>query len=154
VQLSACRSDIADLYIQIKTYAQIRLKYQSLEDFRGAEDYVRCSELFQSRVRFDSVMVNTETTRFGRLEGLFRCYLPSGRIQDVALLQTFKSSSWRPRTDYAGCVVLDLSEGMFVAPQYLVRGAVLVDTDLRELTGQRAIVNDAFDSDMFLRMGN
>jgi hypothetical protein len=110
--------------------------------------------MFHGRPRFDSVCLNTADARFGRLEGLFRCHLPSGRIQDIILVQAMKNSKWKPRTFWDGCTVLEKAGPMFIAPQYVVRGAVLADTDLEKLSGERWTVEDTADGDMFLRMGN
>jgi hypothetical protein len=75
-------------------------------------------------------------------------------VRDVVLLQTFTESAWRPPSSWAGCRVLEMGEAMFVTPRYLIRGALLVDTDLKQLAGKRYFVDDVVDNDMFLRMGN
>jgi hypothetical protein len=128
--------------------------YQSQEDFRYKRDILHCSPNFHGRPRFDGVLLKTEATQFGRLEGLYRCTLPSGSVREVALIRAFTESSWRPPSSWAGCRVIEQGDLMFVTPQYLIRGALLVDTDLTRLTGDHYFVDDVVDNDMFLRMGN
>lgn len=139
---------------QVRVYQAVKVWYQSLEDFREQRDNIRCHPDFHTRERRDCVILNTENHQFGRVEGLFRCTLPSSATYDVALVTTFKTSRWRPDTDWAGCTVVEPAGTMFISPQYFIRGALLVDTDLRYLTGRRFFVDDVFDNDMFLRMGN
>jgi hypothetical protein len=43
---------------------------------------------------------------------------------------------------------------MFVTPEYLIRGVLLVDVELRDECGNLFFVDDVVDNDMFLRMGN
>jgi hypothetical protein len=50
--------------------------------------------------------------------------------------------------------VMEETSAFFIAPRYVVRGALLVNTDLEKLTSTRYYVDDAFDNDMFLRLGN
>jgi hypothetical protein len=128
--------------------------YQSLEDFRAKTDKLRCNPLFHGRERFDHACFNVSGMQFGRLEGLFRCFLPSGTARDVLLVQGLKDSKWRPLTAWDGCRVVEKGQSMFVLPQYVVRGALLVDTELQEPRGRRFFVDDVVDNDMFIRMGN
>jgi hypothetical protein len=43
---------------------------------------------------------------------------------------------------------------MFVTPWYLIRGCLLMDTELNRPTGQHFFVDDVVDNDIFLRLGN
>jgi hypothetical protein len=146
---------------QIRAFESVDVIYQSLEDWRAARDILRCKPDFHTRKRYDGVLLNTEDVRFARLEGLFRCTLPSGVVRDVAMVRPFRASSWRPRSSWNGCQVVELTterDGspatMFVSPEYFVRGVLLVDTDLKRLAGRRFFVDDVVDNDIFLRMGN
>jgi hypothetical protein len=139
---------------QIRSFARVDLQYQSQEDFRLERAILRCSPEFHTRKRYDGVLLRTTTARFGRIEGLFRCKLANGECRDVALVQAFKEVGWRPSTSWSGCRVVEESESMFVTPDYLIRGVLLVDTDLEGLTANRFFVDDTVDPDIFLRMGN
>jgi hypothetical protein len=50
--------------------------------------------------------------------------------------------------------VVEKGDIMFVTPEYLTRGVLLVDTDLKQLVGERYFVDDIVDNDIFLRLGN
>jgi hypothetical protein len=102
-------------------------------------------------------MLNVANAPFGRIKGLFRCRLPSKKEYDVLFVHAFRvstSASARPLTAWENCVVVEPTKAMFVSPQYVTRGAVLVDKDLDKLPGCHYIVCDTIDPDMFLRMGN
>jgi hypothetical protein len=100
-------------------------------------------------------MLNVEDTRFGRIEGLFQCKLPSSNIREVMLVQGFRTSTWKPPTFWPNIMVVKPSAtAMFVSPAYVVRGALLVDSDLEGLAGKNYVVDDVVDADMYLRMMN
>jgi hypothetical protein len=141
---------------KIKRYARVDITYQSQEDFRVCTDILRCEERFYNRQRYDGVLLRTMEFRFGRLEGAFRCFLPGGIVHDVLLVRKFREISWRPPSSWDGCrVVTEDDDGfMFITRSFLIRGVLLVDTDLRTLPGERFFVDDMIDNDMFLRMGN
>jgi hypothetical protein len=50
--------------------------------------------------------------------------------------------------------VVEEADTMFVTPEYLIRGVLLVDVDLQDEAGDRCFVDDVVDNDIFLRMGN
>jgi hypothetical protein len=141
-------------YLQIITYKSLYIRYQSQEDFRECEDILRCSPSFHGRPRYDSVMINTDSHDFGRLELLFRCEMPSGKKHDLMLITPFKSSKWKPRTLWDNCKIYDPAAPRILSLRYATRGALLVDTDLIALSGQHFFVDDLIDQDMFIRMGN
>jgi hypothetical protein len=99
-------------------------------------------------------MINTEDHDFAQLELLFRCEMPSGRKHDLALVTPFKPSKWKPRTFWDNCKVYDRAAPRIISLSYVVRGALLVDTDLVKLDGRHFFVDDLIDHDMFIRMGN
>jgi hypothetical protein len=100
-------------------------------------------------------MLNVKDTRFGRIEGLFQCKLPSKNIRKVMLIQGFRTSTWKPPTFWPSIMVVKPSAAAkFVSPAYVVRGALLVDSDLEELPGKNYIVDDVVDADMYLCMMN
>ncbi|KII85171.1 hypothetical protein PLICRDRAFT_57110 [Plicaturopsis crispa FD-325 SS-3] len=144
--------------IKIRPYKCLYLKYQSLEDWSEARDIMRCSSRFHQRERRDCVLVNTEGSDLtcARLCGLFACYLPSGRTCDVALVQYFKSTKWRPRTEWAGCRVYEekaISRTEFVMLRFLVRGVHMIPA-FDSLKPPIHYLNDTVDGDIFLRAGN
>ncbi|KAK6996173.1 hypothetical protein R3P38DRAFT_2566120, partial [Favolaschia claudopus] len=71
--------------VQVRRFKCAHITYQSREDWRGARDIIRCSPLFHSEQRYDSVIVNrTEPgLHFARAYALLRCTLPSGRKVDL-----------------------------------------------------------------------
>jgi hypothetical protein len=89
-----------------------------------------------------------------RLKGLYRCELPSGNLHDIALTKTMKVSQWKPKTAIHDCTIVTEGEMRIFDLQYLVRGAFLVNTDLRSNSGGQS--KDFFvleiDEDMVLRM--
>lgn len=91
-----------------------------------------------------------------RVRGLYRCTLPSGKHHDIALVNMFSRSAWRPRTSWIGCDVREESKDFdFVAVQYLVRGAHLINVfDAPKHQKERFYFNDIIYADMFLRAGN
>ena len=71
----------------------------------------------------------------------------------MAVVHTFKPSSWKPKTNIEGCHVLEESmEPRFVMLKYLIRGAHMIP--VFETKDGRFMLNDLIDSDIFLRAGN
>lgn len=139
---------------QIKNFSRLDVTYQSQEDFRSCRDILRCSNNFYRRKRYDGVLLRTRDVKFGRLEGLFRCTLPNGVTRDVALVRALRESNWRPSSPWSGCRVVEEANSMFISPQYIIRGVLLVDTDLVNLPATQYYVDDVVDHDIFLRLGN
>ncbi|KAJ6577876.1 hypothetical protein B0H19DRAFT_985472 [Mycena capillaripes] len=93
--------------ISIRLFKCLYISYQSVEDWRGAQDIIRCNPCFHQRPRYDCLLVNfTEPgLHFARVRSLLRCKLPSGRQIDLALVCMFERSRWKPRTLWAGCQI-------------------------------------------------
>ena len=90
----------------------------------------------------------------GRLLFLFQCCLPSGRTEDITLVQLFKKSNWRPKTLWKNCQILEDSHTIFILPHYLMRGAHMVNCFRCNKADNTFYLNDAADFDWFLRAGN
>ncbi|KAL1740762.1 hypothetical protein HDZ31DRAFT_46862 [Schizophyllum fasciatum] len=142
-----------ELVLSHHTYQLGYIRYQSREDWRELQDFVRCNPYFQGGPRFDSVLVNYDSPdlEFGRLLALVRCILPSGRTVDFAMLQCFTRSSWKPRTSWDGARIYKAGrEVRFVLMDYIVRGALLAPAFGQAQHDLHYLV-DSVDSDMFLR---
>jgi hypothetical protein len=126
-----------------------------MDDFRWCEDIVRCNPRFHGASRYDAVIAEDAADfSYARLEALFRCTALSGTSYDLALVRTFKHSSWKPRTLWNGCKVLEFGQAKIVSAAYLARGALVVDTELQKPSDRRFYLDDVIDTDMFLRLGN
>ncbi|KAJ7777587.1 hypothetical protein DFH07DRAFT_731151 [Mycena maculata] len=115
---------------QIRPFRCIYLHYTSLENWTDCCDVLRCNPSFQANheERFDCVVImDNNPLTFGRLLFLFQCRLPSGRIEDIMLVRLFKKSSWRPKTLWKNCRILEDGQTIFILPRYLVRGAHMID---------------------------
>ncbi|KAJ6580037.1 hypothetical protein DFH09DRAFT_886917, partial [Mycena vulgaris] len=127
------------------------------EDFTEKFDLLRCNPDFQvnHNDRFDCVNINMDNDplAFGRLLYLLSVRLPSGKDEDVALVRMFKRSSFKPRTIWENCRILEDGKTMFVLPQYFVRGAHFINAfgapGLKVET--TFYLNDVVDFDWFLR---
>ncbi|KAJ7858830.1 hypothetical protein B0H14DRAFT_3085032 [Mycena olivaceomarginata] len=117
---------------QICPFKCAHITYQSLEDWRGLRDIVRCNPSFHGHPRYDSVLFNSDSPdmAFARLHSLLRCTLES------------KHHTAGARTEWAGCQVREeVPEYSFLLMDYAIRGALLTPVP----------GNDAVDTDMFLR---
>ncbi|KAJ7489615.1 hypothetical protein B0H11DRAFT_1638152, partial [Mycena galericulata] len=78
-----------------------------LEDWRGAQDIIRCNPSFHRRPRYDCLLINFTDPGLhcAWVCSLLRCNMPSGRQIDVALVRMFESSRWKPRTRWSGCEI-------------------------------------------------
>jgi hypothetical protein len=92
--------------------------------------------------------------RFARLKGLYRCELPSGKVHDVAFTKTMRTSKWKPTSPIKDSTIVTESGMRLFDMHSLVRGALLVNTDLRSSSGGTG--KDFFvleiDEDMLLRL--
>ncbi|KAK6966659.1 hypothetical protein R3P38DRAFT_3245630 [Favolaschia claudopus] len=125
-------------HIQVRLFKCANITYQSLEDWRGLRDIVRCNPSFHKQRRQDCVLFDSDAPgmSFARLSALIRCTLESKRQFDVALVQTFKPSKWRPNTNWAGCQVHERTkEYSLLLMDYVIRGALL--TPARGTTKER-----------------
>ncbi|KAJ7204211.1 hypothetical protein C8J57DRAFT_1454650 [Mycena rebaudengoi] len=139
--------------ITIRRFKCAHITYQSLEDWRGARDIIRCNPRFHQRPRYDSLLVNMTDPglHFARAHALFRCNLPSGRHLDIALIGMFKQSRWKPKTLWAGCQIQEeVKEYSFLSMEHVIRGALLAPVSSSSSESIHFVV-DTIDADMFLR---
>jgi hypothetical protein len=127
-----------------------------MEDWRQATDILRINENFFGAPRYDTVLVNTSdpTLRHARLELAFRLELSAEHIFDLALVQTYKPSKWRPKTYWSGCRVVEDGKPQIISLDYVERGCVLVNTNLLTPGSHTHYVDDMINADMALRTGN
>lgn len=114
---------------------------------------MRCNPNFHGRTRFDCVIIHDDAPRItcARLEGLFRCWLPSGNVLAFALVHGFTHSKWKPRTLWKGCRILDeKNDAYIVQMDYILRGALLCPVSGQDGEKTHYFI-DTVDSDMFLR---
>ncbi|KAJ7033041.1 hypothetical protein C8F04DRAFT_958197, partial [Mycena alexandri] len=143
--------------IQIRPYKYAHITYQSLEDWRGVRDIVRCNPSFHGHTRHDKfdVLVNSDAPgmSFARLYALLRCKLENGRQIDLALLvREFKPNKWKPKTRWAGCQVHEKVKGYFLLlMDYVIRGALLTPVPGKGKENSVHFFVDTVDADMFLR---
>ncbi|KDR66778.1 hypothetical protein GALMADRAFT_147642 [Galerina marginata CBS 339.88] len=140
-----------DIYAQ--RYKCVVLKYQAVEDWTEGTDIMRCNADFHGRPRYDCVIVHddAQTLSVARLYDIFRCWLPSGKIIDLALVRRFSGSRWKPRTVWDGCRVLDEdSDTTLVQLDYLLRGALVCPVSEKAKERSYYFI-DSVDPDIFLR---
>lgn len=138
---------------QAQRYKCLSLKYQSKVDWTEMKDILRCNPDFHGHPRFDCVVVHDDAPGLtcARLKGLIRCWLPSGRVLDLALICGFTRSRWKPRTLWKGYRVLDEDgDPSIIMVDYLLRGGLVCPVS--EQDGEKAhYFIDTVDPDMFLR---
>jgi hypothetical protein len=114
---------------------------------------MRCNPNFHGRPRYDCVVINDDAsdTTISRIRDLIRCWLPSGKVIDIALIRGFSPSKWRPRTMWKGCRVVEEDKSLsFMLLEYIIRGGLVCPVSERK--GERTnYIVDTIDSDMFLR---
>lgn len=143
--------------MKVRTFRCLYLRYQSLEDWTGARDILRCNPNFHHAERYDCTLINMKSGpndfTCARLQLLVRCTLPRGDEYDIAVVHLFKHSKWRASTQIEGCNVLEeAQEPQFVMLKYMIRGAHMIPIFCTK--EGRFILNDLVDGDMFLRTGN
>ncbi|KAJ7617483.1 hypothetical protein DFH06DRAFT_1062143 [Mycena polygramma] len=139
--------------IMIRSFKCVHISYQSLEDWRGARDILRCNPSFHQNVRYDCLLVNSTDPglHFARLRALIRCHLPSGRQIDIALVRMFEKSHWKPRTQWAGCQVRDeVKQYSFLSMEHIIRGVLMAPVSAAPDDPTHILV-DTVDADIFLR---
>lgn len=138
---------------QVQRYKCVFLRYQSKVDWTELKDILRCNPDFHGKSRFDCVVIHDDAPRItcARLRSLIRCWLPSGKALDLAVIHGFTGSKWKPRTVWKGCRILDEDNGSsIVRMDYLLRGALLCPVS--EQDGEKAhYFIDTVDPDMFLQ---
>lgn len=140
--------------LQAQRYRCVSLNYQSRVDWTEKKDILRCNPNFHGGPRFDCVIIHDDAPGItcARLQSLIRCWLPTGKTLDLALVRRFTCSKWKPRTLWKGCRVLDEDEGSLTIFRldYLLRGALMCPVSERE--GEKAhYFVDTVDPDIFLR---
>ncbi len=104
--------------------------------------------------RYDCVIINDDApgVTISRLQDLIRCWLPSGKVIDLALMNGFSPSKWKPRTAWKGCrVVEEDKSSFFMLMEYVTRGGLVCPVSDRDGELRNYIV-DSIDSDMLLRV--
>jgi hypothetical protein len=141
--------------LQAQRYKCVSLNYQSRVDWTEMKDILRCNPNFHGGPRFDCVIIHDDAPGItcARLQCLIRCWLPAGKVLDLALVRRFTCSKWKPRTLWKGCRILDEDEGSesltIVSMDYLLRGALMCPVS--ELEGEKAhYFVDTVDPDIFL----
>ncbi|KAJ7700284.1 hypothetical protein B0H14DRAFT_3034133 [Mycena olivaceomarginata] len=151
------REDGEDI-ITIRPFQCIYIHYTSLEDWTDKCDVLRCNPSFQvnHEERFDCVVINMDNDplTFGRMLYLLKCRLPSGAMEDIALVQLFKKSTWRPKTMWKNCRIFEEARTIFILPRYFVRGAHMINCFGCTKEDRTFYLDDVADSDWLLRAGN
>lgn len=140
---------------QIQEYHCVYVHYQSQDDYRLGVDILRCTDTWHGHTRYDCVIVQPDDTReFARLRHVLRCKLLNTDTVDIALVTSFTATSWKPKTHWDGCVVLNESERpSFIAMHDVVRGAVLCPAFQSSRDSLHYVI-DTVDEDMFLRLND
>ena len=141
---------------QVSEFQCLYIQFQSVEDWAIKTDILRANPLFHGLPRHDSVTVDTDRGHeYGRLYGLLRITLPSERRFDVGIVRMCKETrKWRPKTSWAGCIVLEEEKNLTFLPlKYVLRQAVLCPTfGSPSRLGSMYYPMDTIDEDMFLRL--
>ncbi|KAJ7289653.1 hypothetical protein C8J57DRAFT_1628713, partial [Mycena rebaudengoi] len=151
------REDGEELFT-IHPFWCIYLHYTSLEDWTDLCDVLRCNPSFQvnHEERFDCVAINMDNNplTFGRILFLVKCKLPSGRTEDIALVQLFKKSNWRPKTGWTNCRIVEDARTIFILPRYFIRGAHMINCFGCSREDHTFYLDDVADFDWLLCTGN
>ncbi|KAJ7145980.1 hypothetical protein C8R44DRAFT_826977 [Mycena epipterygia] len=138
---------------RLQLFKCAHIMYQSVEDWRGLHDIVHCNPSFHGHHRYDSVLLNSDAPvmSFARLSSLLRFTLETKRQFDVALIQEFRVSKWKPKTNWARCQVREQLKGYsLVLMDYVIRGTLLTPATGSGRDNLYFLV-DTVDADMFLR---
>ncbi|KAJ7802468.1 hypothetical protein B0H14DRAFT_2385466, partial [Mycena olivaceomarginata] len=122
-------------------------------DWSPQTDILRCSDSFHDRPRHDCVLYNAEADplSLARLIALLRCQVSNDRFFDLAFVDRFKNSHWRPKTNWNGCRVVEAyGKPAFLPLEYIARGAFLTPAYGTEQDLYFPL--DTVDEDMFLRL--
>ncbi|PPQ86475.1 hypothetical protein CVT25_008074 [Psilocybe cyanescens] len=109
--------------IYIQPFKCLYISYQSVEDWTEARDILRCNPDFHECKRYDCVIVNDDGpgTTVARLHLLLRCWLPSGKVVDMALVHAFNRNKWRPFTMWDNCqIYTETQDSSFLLMDYVV----------------------------------
>ncbi|KAK7436908.1 hypothetical protein VKT23_017983 [Stygiomarasmius scandens] len=143
----------------ITPYQFLKVRYESMETWREAVDYLRCNPNFHHQSRFDFVLFQKaeDEFHFGQLLYLFTTAIKE-RQYAIALIQPYKVVPRGLRTPES---VHDRKLGLirlrkngiteFIAVASIIRGILAPTVDNEDLLGDRYIF-DLVDGDSFLRM--
>ncbi|KZV81664.1 hypothetical protein EXIGLDRAFT_628147, partial [Exidia glandulosa HHB12029] len=144
----------------IQTYSCLYAGYDSLEDFRAAQDILRCTRNWNGAARYDCVLLSSdnEQSDVGRLRLLLRCRLMAtlDTIDVVAMtrLERLPVRTWRPQTAFRGSrVYKERTELVFVDPDSIVRGAYTCPA-FQGPAAAHYLLDSVGGGDMFLRLNN
>ncbi|KAF7371552.1 hypothetical protein MVEN_00010200 [Mycena venus] len=138
--------------IEIEPCKVIYVEYASKVDWKSAKDILRCNPWFHGHPRYDSILytADDDPMAMGQLDLVFRCHLPRHKSIDLAMIQSYRTSSWNPKTR-TDCPVREKSAApMFIALEHLTRGALLCP--IFGASREVFYVVDCVDEDMFLRV--
>ncbi|KAF8586450.1 hypothetical protein K439DRAFT_1646238 [Ramaria rubella] len=127
----------------------IYLFYQFMENWNTCEDIACCNPFFHGHPRYDCVIINSNPVSYARLGLLFKCVLDSNTTLNMALVKTFKKSTWLPRTKWEGCQVFEEEAGwVFTFVKYFTCSCHMVPA----FGGKKGVyyLNDMIDGDMFI----
>ncbi|KAJ6472041.1 hypothetical protein C8R45DRAFT_936699 [Mycena sanguinolenta] len=111
----------------IRLFKCLYISYQSMEDWHGARDIVRCNPCFHQRPRYDCILVN---------------------FTDPGL--HFARSRWKPRTRWAGCQIREeANDSSFLSMEHVVRGALPAPVSAASDESTHILI-DTVDADIFL----
>lgn len=139
--------------IQVQRYKCVALCYQSLEDWTQQTDIMQCNPDFHSCPCYDCVAIHEKSPHLtiGHLRDLFQCWLPSGTVIDIAVINRLWLSKWKPKTMWNGCQILAEDQAVsLVQVDYLLRGALVCPVSDNPEKRNHYIV-DSVDADMFLQ---
>ncbi|KAK6988973.1 hypothetical protein R3P38DRAFT_3331734 [Favolaschia claudopus] len=140
--------------IEILPCKALAVTYQSRVNWKSERDILRCNPNFHKRPRYDSLIFSAEDDQsaLGQLALLFRCFLPRGTTLDLALVRTYRNSSFKSKTP-TDCPVREKnSSSMFIALEHVERGALLCP--IFGASKEVFYVIDCIDEDMYLRVND
>ncbi|KAJ7069375.1 hypothetical protein C8F01DRAFT_976700, partial [Mycena amicta] len=111
-----------------------------------------CNGSFHGRPRFDSIIFEAadDAQAMGELQFLFRCFIPNKPTLDLAMIRTYKRTTWKPKTRTDCPVRVQDAEPMFIALEHVTRG--LLTCPIFGASRQVFYVIDCIDEDMYLRL--
>ncbi|KAJ7214959.1 hypothetical protein GGX14DRAFT_359868, partial [Mycena pura] len=143
-----------DLETDIHPCKVLYVNYESKVNWSNARDILRCNPVFHGRPRYDSIIYEAlnEPLAMGKLEVVFRCYLPRKATLDLALISPYRKSTFAPKTR-TDCPVREWDTGtIFISLEHVTRGALLCP--IFGASREVFYVIDCIDEDMFLRVNN
>ncbi|KAK6974605.1 hypothetical protein R3P38DRAFT_3132210 [Favolaschia claudopus] len=122
--------------IKILPCKTLVVNYQSMVNWKGERDILRCNPKFHNKSRYDSIIFSAENNplALGKLELVFRCFLPRGVTLDLAMVRTYRNSS----------------SPTFISLEHVERGALLCP--VFGASKEVFYIIDCIDEDMYLRV--